>query len=350
MGTFTSGSDVDIALFGNALTLGDQAKLADAISELSMPQRVDLLLHHRIKDRKLLDHIKLHGVEWLRRQSSTGEQQSAMAGEWNQGTLGDLVVLQRGHDLTESERRCGSVPIMGSAGQNGFHDTALASGPGVVVGRSGASFGKVHYCSQDYWPHNTVLYVTDFKGNDPQFVYYFLSTIDFSRYNSGSAQPSLNRNYIYAIPIAFPGLEEQRAIACILGALDDKIELNRRMNRTLEGLARAVFQSWFVDFDPVRVKAAGQAPPDLSPTSPPSSPTALRNRSSGESRRGGGFTRWNNSRRKSGVVQLHAVVRTFMLMTGLPWFGARTSMTSSFTGPGLREPRRRRRMSLGVLA
>ncbi len=152
---------------------------------------------------------------------------------------------------------------MGSAGQNGFHDTALAKGPGIVIGRSGASFGQVHYSSTDYWPHNTALYVTDFKGNDPRFAFYFLKLIDFSRYNSGSAQPSLNRNFIYPIPVRIPPLAEQKRIAHILGTLDDKIELNRRMNATLEAMARALFQSWFVDFDPVRAKMDGRRPAGL---------------------------------------------------------------------------------------
>ncbi len=127
-----------------------------------------------------------------------------MGGEWRKDTPGDFVALQRGHDLTDSERQPGLVPVMGSAGQNGFHNTALAPGPGVVIGRSGASFGKVHYCPGDYWPHSRALYVTDFKSNDPRFAFYLLGAIDFSRYNSGSAQPSLNRNYIYPIPISFP--------------------------------------------------------------------------------------------------------------------------------------------------
>jgi type I restriction enzyme S subunit len=152
---------------------------------------------------------------------------------------------------------------MGSAGQNGFHDTALAKGPGIVIGRSGASFGQVHFSKEDFWPHNTGLYVTDFKGNDPLFAFYFLKALDFDRFNSGSAQPSLNRNFIYPIPIRVPKPAEQRAIARILGTLDDKIELNRRMNATLEAMARALFQSWFVDFDPVHAKAAGRQPPGM---------------------------------------------------------------------------------------
>ncbi|MEI7823635.1 MAG: restriction endonuclease subunit S, partial [Verrucomicrobiota bacterium] len=185
--------------------------------------------------------------------------------EWRETTLGDFVALQRGHDLTEPQRRIGRVPVMGSAGQNGFHDTALAKGPGIVIGRSGASFGQVHFSKEDFWPHNTGLYVTDFKGNDPLFAFYFLKALDFDRFNSGSAQPSLNRNFIYPIPIRVPKPAEQKAIAAVLGALDDKIELNRRMNATLEAMARALFQSWFVDFDPVRAKLDGRPPAALDP-------------------------------------------------------------------------------------
>jgi type I restriction enzyme S subunit len=180
-------------------------------------------------------------------------------------TLGDFVALQRGHDLTESGRRLGSVPVMGSAGQNGYHDTALAKGPGIVIGRSGASFGQVHYSRADFWPHNTALYVTDFKGNDARFAFYFLKGINFDRYNSGSAQASLNRNFIYPIPVRVPPLPQQKAIAAVLGTLDDKIELNRRMNATLEAMTRALFQSWFVDFDPVRAKLDGRQPSGLGP-------------------------------------------------------------------------------------
>ena len=180
---------------------------------------------------------------------------------WREMTLGEFVRLQRGHDLPETDRRHGIVPIMGSAGQNGFHDTAKAKGPGVVISRSGVgSMGVVTYCATDYWPHNTVLYVTDFLGNDERFTYYFLRHLNLRHFDSGSAQASLNRNYIYPIRIRVPNPTEQRAIAHILSTLDDKIELNRRVNETLEAMARALFKSWFVDFDPVRAKAEGCDP------------------------------------------------------------------------------------------
>nr|WP_246486873.1 restriction endonuclease subunit S [Kribbella qitaiheensis] len=158
-----------------------------------------------------------------------GSSWGGSVGEWRPATLDQLVKLQRGHDLPTSQRRNGSVPVMGAAGQSGTHDTALVKAPGVVLGRAGASMGKATYCDVDFWPLNTSLYVTDFLGNDPRFVYYLLGLIDFSGYNSGAAQPMLNRNYIKRVQISLPELPEQRAIAGIIGALDDKIVANERV-------------------------------------------------------------------------------------------------------------------------
>ncbi|WP_369721122.1 restriction endonuclease subunit S [Bradyrhizobium sp. LLZ17] len=158
--------------------------------------------------------------------------------EWEVEKLGNFISLQRGHDLTWRDRRSGEIPVMGSAGQNGCHDTAIAKGPGVVLGRSGASFGQAHYCEHEFWPHNTALYVTDFRGNDPLFVFYFLKAIDFSRHNSGGAQQSLNRNFIAPILIGVPRPPEQRAIAealsdvdALVGALDRLIAKKRDLKQ-----------------------------------------------------------------------------------------------------------------------
>jgi type I restriction enzyme S subunit len=106
----------------------------------------------------------------------------------------------------------------------------------------------VHFVDRDYWPHNTCLYVTDFRGNDPRFAYYLIKRIRFDGHNSGSAQPSLNRNFIYSIPVTAP---EERAdqieIARLLSDFDDKVALNRSMSQTLKAMAQAIFKSWFVD-------------------------------------------------------------------------------------------------------
>jgi|SRR2546422_5367623 len=163
-------------------------------------------------------------------------------------TLGELITLQRGYDLPEARRRPGTVPVVGSAGVTGYHDTAKAKGPGVTVGRSGASFGKVTFIPEDYWPHNAALFVTDFKGNEPLFIRYLLESLDFSSLNSGSAQQSLNRNYVYGVLVRKFDLPVQRRIAGILSAYDDLIENNLRRIKILEEMARALYREWFVHF------------------------------------------------------------------------------------------------------
>ena len=109
--------------------------------------------------------------------------------------------------------------------------------------------------------------------------------------SSGSTVSGIKQSELRKVRLTLPPFQEQRAIACILGSLDDKIELNRRRSRTLEAMARAIFQSWFVDFGPVRAKAAGQPPPASNPKSPPSSPTASKTPPSAPSRRDGGWGR-----------------------------------------------------------
>ncbi|OEV15818.1 restriction endonuclease subunit S [Streptomyces nanshensis] len=173
--------------------------------------------------------------------------------EWRETTLDQLVKLQRGHDLPTSQRRAGSVPVMGAAGQSGTHDTEMAKAPGVVLGRAGASMGKATYCDVDFWPLNTALYVTDFQGNDPRFTYYLLDRIDFSGYNSGAAQPMLNRNYITQIPISLPEPAEQRAISAVAGSLDDKIAVNERIAAAARELGLALYSQSLYDGDSAEV-------------------------------------------------------------------------------------------------
>jgi type I restriction enzyme S subunit len=181
-----------------------------------------------------------------------------MASEWRDTTLGDVLTLQRGFDLPETERKPGPYPVIASTGPVGTHQMAMVKGPGVVIGRSG-SLGGGQFVEGDFWPLNTTLWVKDFKGNDPRFCYYLLKSLDLAHFNAGSGVPTLNRNHIHPLPVKVPGdLAEQRAIAHILGTLDDKIELNRRMSETLEAMARALFKAWFVDFEPVRAKMEGR--------------------------------------------------------------------------------------------
>jgi type I restriction enzyme S subunit len=151
-------------------------------------------------------------------------------------------------------RQPGPYPVFGSNGRVGFHVEPLVNGPGIIIGRKG-TVGAVHFSKEPFWPIDTTFYVTEAEHRDLRFTYYLLCSLGLDRMNADSAVPGLNRNAAHARRILVPPLPEQRAIARILGTLDDKIELNRRMNETLEAMAQALFKSWFVDFDPVVVNA-----------------------------------------------------------------------------------------------
>lgn len=166
---------------------------------------------------------------------------------WKKYKLGDLVTFQRGHDLTVTKIIPGKYPVAGSNGIIGYHNTPTTKGPSITLGRSGNSIGVPHYYESDFWAHNTTLYAKKFHNSHPKFIYYLLKSIDLSGHNSGSAVPSLNRNFINPFEVLAPSLPTQTRIAEILSALDDKIELNRRMNETLEQMAQTIFLQYFVN-------------------------------------------------------------------------------------------------------
>lgn len=157
-------------------------------------------------------------------------------------SLADLVELQRGYDLTAAERMPGHIPVIGGGGPNGTHDTANVAGPGVVVVRSGSGFGNVWWVDEDFWAHNTVMFARSFKGNHKKFTYYVLDWLDFTSYNSGGAQPSLNRNFIYAIPVFLPLPPEQERIAGIIETWDRAIETVEALLANARVQKRALMQ------------------------------------------------------------------------------------------------------------
>jgi type I restriction enzyme S subunit len=157
---------------------------------------------------------------------------------WTQKTLGEIVNLKRGFDLPSSSRVDGPYPVFSSSGQTGTHSEAAVKGPCVVTGRYG-TIGQVFFSDAACWPLNTSLYSTDFKGNDPKFVYYLLKTIPWRDYLTASAVPGINRNHVHLCPVCVPDHETQTAISGVLGLLDNKIELNTKLNGYLEELLLA---------------------------------------------------------------------------------------------------------------
>ena len=166
---------------------------------------------------------------------------------WKECTLGDLITFQRGHDLPKSQMINGKYPVVGSNGIIGYHNEYTTEAPSITIGRSG-NVGNPYIVYGRTWSHNTTLYVKDFKGNDPVFVYYFLKTIDLANYAGGSAVPTLNRNHIHTLPIEVPeSVGVQKKIGYYLRLFDEKIELNNEINKNLEQQAQAIFKEWFID-------------------------------------------------------------------------------------------------------
>ena len=169
--------------------------------------------------------------------------------EWKKVKLGEILNFRRGHDLPHSEMQEGIIPVAGSNGIIGFHNVATPIQPIITIGRSG-NIG-VPYFYDIAWAHNTTLYIDDFKGNNPKYLYYLLKTLPLSSFQGGSAVPTLNRNHIHPIEVYYTdNIVEQDKIVSILSSLDNRIELNRRINDNLEQQAQALFKSWFVDFEP----------------------------------------------------------------------------------------------------
>lgn len=170
---------------------------------------------------------------------------SGGARKWIDGKLQDLVVFQRGFDITQAQQKGGPFPVVSSSGVTSFHNEFMVKGPGVVIGRKG-TLGSVHFVEGDYWPHDTTLWSKDLKGNHPRFVYYFLRTLDFRRFDVGNSNPTLNRNHIHDLAIRFPSPSVQEAIAAKLSAYDALLENNTRRMALLEQWARLLYEEWFV--------------------------------------------------------------------------------------------------------
>ena len=257
-GTARAASDLDLVTFASAGQNEAVSRLREAFDESALPFRVDLFVWDKVPKefRKNIEEARVV----VQKKEKTGCE---LPEGWQETTLGDVLTLQRGFDLPRKDRKIGQVPVIASTGAVGCHNENRVYGPGVVIGRSG-SIGGAQFIAEDFWPLNTTLWVKDFKGNDVRYCYYLIKSIDLSHYNVGSGVPTLNRNHIHPHPVFLPPLPEQKAIAHILGSLDDKIELNRRVNETLEAMAQALFKSWFVDFDPVidNALAAGNPIPD----------------------------------------------------------------------------------------
>ena len=190
-----------------------------------------------------------------------------MVGEWRWRTLGEMTenLDSIRVPVKESDRRAGPFPYYGASGVVDHVDDYLFDGEYLLIAEDGENLRTrttpVAFLARGkFWVNNHAHIVRGKGDADTRFLMHSLAATDFGGYLTGSTMPKLTQANMDRIPILAPPVDEQRAIADILGTLDDKIELNRRMTETLEAMARALFKSWFVDFDLVQAKAEGRDP------------------------------------------------------------------------------------------
>ena len=189
-----------------------------------------------------------------------------MTAEWTTSRFDELSINFDGkrRPVKESDRRPGPYPYYGASGVVDHVDDYIFDGDYLLVAEDGENLRTrqtpIAFLARGrFWVNNHAHIVAGNERADTRFLAYALRHADIDAYLTGAVMPKLTQGNLNRIEISHPLLPEQRAIAGVLGALDDKIEQNRRTARALEGLARTIFRAWFVDFEPVKAKAAGAA-------------------------------------------------------------------------------------------
>ena len=196
----------------------------------------DLIENNRRRMALLEESAQLLYQEWFVRLRFPGHEHvrvvNGLPKEWERRTLGDCLTLKRGHDLPESARIPGTIPIVSSSGITGFHNAKKADGPGLVTGRYG-TLGAVYYIDEDYWPHNTALYVCDFKGNSARVLYFFLKHALQDAQSNNAAVPGLNRNVLHTLRVLWPPENLRDHFDGFLEPLFHQLATLRRFNEKL---------------------------------------------------------------------------------------------------------------------
>ncbi|WP_327297517.1 MULTISPECIES: restriction endonuclease subunit S [unclassified Streptomyces] len=200
------GGDRFASLRFPLLPLESQRRIIDVLDSIDMQVAWTL---RECKKREFVEHGALSNFLY--------PWDSDSGGQWVHGKFGDFVHLQRGFDITVAEQRPGEVPVVSSSGISSFHDVPKVRGPGVVTGRKG-KLGGVYYVEGNYWPHDTSLWVTDFKGNDPYFVAIYMRAMRLERYDAATSVPTLNRNVVHRLPASFPDPVRQQKVVALVRA------------------------------------------------------------------------------------------------------------------------------------
>ncbi|MCP3722589.1 restriction endonuclease subunit S [Paraburkholderia sp. CNPSo 3272] len=182
-----------------------------------------------------------------------------MQSEWRERKLGEILKFANGR--TSPERADdGAFVVYGANGPIGLSSEHNSPSDTIVIGRVGSYCGAVHFSHKPCWVTDNAIRAEVLPGNHPYYIFSLLRMLDLNRWRSGSGQPLLNQSILSAIQVNLPSFDVQYGIGMLLKQFDDRIELLRQTNLTLESIAQALFKSWFIDFDPVHAKAEGREP------------------------------------------------------------------------------------------
>jgi type I restriction enzyme S subunit len=210
----------------------EQCRIADILSAY------DDLIENNQKQIKLLEEAaqRLY-KEWFVDLRFPGHENTKIVDDvpegWSRTNINEILTFHRGYDLTKNEMKAGRYPVVGSTTVIGYHNEFKIKGPGIVTGRSG-SLGKYQFIWDNFWPHNTSLYISDYKDHNIFFVYSLLQTVDFASLNNGGAIPTLNRNVLSNIEVIEPTDELQEMFAKIAEPQYQKIKNLEKQNDRLK--------------------------------------------------------------------------------------------------------------------
>ena len=238
--TARPNSDLDLVVFVTARQREQVSELKDVLAESNFPFLVDIHIWDEVPNRfhEIIrkDYVVLQAAEEKRLSGDT-------AGGFTTCTLDELADFRNGKSISPSSYTpTGKHPVFGSNGQIARTNALLNPQPVVVIGRVGAYCGSVYGVHEPSWVTDNAIIAEPKPDVDFRFLYYRLKSLDLNRTAIGSAQPLMTQGGLKMVTTVKPPLPEQQAIARVLGALDDKIELNQRMNETQEALARTLFQ------------------------------------------------------------------------------------------------------------
>ena len=271
-------SDLDLALLGDdPVSPTVISALSEDLMESDLPFKVDLVCWTQI-DQKLRAAILRDGIAV----QNSGTSQALPSAHWNKVRIGDIAnVVGGGTPSTKDDQNFdGKIPWLTPKDLSKNHNRYIESGErylsqqglakssarllptGAVLLTTRAPIGYTAIAKNPIATNQGFRNLVARDGTLPEYLYYWLTqnTDELKRHASGSTFGELAGSSLKDIELSLPPLEEQRWITHILGTLDDKIELNQRMNETLEAIARSIFKDWFVDFGPVRAKMVGKEP------------------------------------------------------------------------------------------